>query len=159
MQREAEIAAAKTLEIGDAVKVTSDQLDAAAKRMEKLQRAAERVFDATRNPMEKFVIEMEKLKELFAKGLITEEVFSRAADAAQKVLDDRIKDPAKKKRDARTSQFKQLEGGLKSIAIGGASGPRAPTAKLQEEANKKLDAVIAAVTKAGTEPVLIRWAT
>ena len=115
------------------------------------------MFDATRNPMEKFVIEMEKLKELFAKGLITEEVFSRAAEAAQKVLDDRIKDPKEKKtRDARTSQFKQIAS-LASIAIGGGSKLKAPTAKLQEEANKKLDAVIAAVETAGREPVLIRF--
>ena len=85
-------------------------------------------------------------------NLISQETFDRAEKMAELAL------ASLGKGDQRgTGTFRQVSGGLKGIAVGGVSKLKAPTAKLQVEANKKLDEVIKAVETAGREPVLIRF--
>ena len=161
IQREAELAAEKTLLIPKAMEVTNDQLAEAAKRMEKLKRAAARVFDATRTPMEKFRKEMELLNELLglgkAGGGIGQDTFNRAAEAARKLLEDATKDKDKPARDARTANFKQIRS-LSSIAIGGTSKMDNAQAKRDTKRDKHLESVRDAILEMRDRPVKIAFA-
>jgi len=138
----------------------AEGLAEAATAMKKLQSAAERVFDATRTPMERFAKEMEKLKELFGKQLINEDTFKRAAQQAQDALDAATKSPVAKIAKAKTpreTMFQQVRS-LRSVVVGGASrNVKSPTAQLQLEANNKLDRIRRQLERNERAPVLIKW--
>ena len=138
----ARLAAEESLKIPKAMEVTSDALTAAARAMEKLKSAAARIFDATRTPMEKFKTEIEKLKELFEKGLINEDTFKRASEAAQKTLDGFAKKPAAEAEASRDGRFRQVSS-LRHIALNGLGGSKAKPANAakQEEANRVLEQI------------------
>ena len=84
--------------------------------------------------------------------LIDLDTFRRAVGLAAQELKD-----AAGAAVGRLGKFAQVQGGLRGISLG--SGGKVGTTQGDKTTHKKLDAVVAAVAKAGTEPVLIRWAT
>jgi len=83
---------------GAPVKKLSEELDLAGNRgaggvskinteLQKLQAEGQRVFDATRTPIEAYNLEIERLSRLLQAGAIDQDTFNRAVDRAAEKLD------------------------------------------------------------------------
>lgn len=81
VERSATAAAQPVLDLNTAFEdmgVTFEELDEQAKVLEDMQRQAERLFEETRTPMEKFEAEQAQINRLFEEGLIDVETYERA---------------------------------------------------------------------------------
>ena len=162
VQEEAARAAEKTLEIGKAVQVTSEEIEEAAKRMAALKRAAEtaamrlkslakRVFEATRTPLEKFVEKIRELRVLLREKLIDEDTFARAVKKARSALKGVAAAPAKRLGEARQVV-------LSKLAIGGVSRTGAKSEeRLSTLRNVVLDKILTQLETNETAPTVIAW--
>lgn len=100
---------------------TQDKVNKATEKFTELQRAAKRIIEDTRTPLERYNKEMALLNKLLEKGLINQETFGRATEQAQETL----KKSSEKMSDVIEGEFsdlgKTMEGTM-ADALDGISG-------------------------------------
>ena len=128
----------------------------ALNKLKELKDAAKSVFDATRNPLEKFETEIGKLQELFEQGLINEDTLGRAVEQAkQGVLDSIDVGEIKAKVDI-TQNAAVQRGSQEAFArtVQAILGPKQDSTqlkslKVQQEQSKLLSRMTAILEKQG----------
>lgn len=128
------------------------QIDA-LREQEQWAKKAERVFEQTRTPLERYAKELEELEELFRRGLIDQETFARAREDAQSRLaqaDQRSQD----QQPTKTADFRQVD--LAELALDGAFASLAEK-QASEQTQKLILKVLDEILNATREPVEIAW--
>jgi hypothetical protein len=99
--------------------------EAHADALRTMESAAERVFNATRTPMEKYQQAIDELNKLLEQNLIDFETHGRAVQQARDALES-----ATATEPAKTASFRQVQ--LERMALGGTPGATSKPAKVED---------------------------